>query len=678
MSTVSNADVPNPAVEHSTGALTPERHAEQDARYLEGHRYDYVIIGTGVSALTAAALLANAGKRVCMLEAHDVPGGYGHSFRMGDFYFCAQIHYVWGCGPGDTVDLFLEKIGLDAELTFEVYDPDGYDVVVLPDGVRVAIPYGFDRLADNIERAYPGSGPSVRRFLGIIERIHDEERRLRGDVAFTPWHVLTRGWRSRHLLRYRNKTLQQVFDECGLGREAQAIFSGNAGDLGCPPDELSVLAFAGLLGGYNRGAYYPTRHFKHYFDRIARFITEHDGCHIYYETPVSRIGLAGGRVSHVETEDGKTFTAGGFICNADPRHTARHLIGWDSIPRKFRKALGYDYSPAGIVMYLGLRDLDLRQHGFGSFNTWHLPRWDMNEMWNDQLAGDFTDPWIFISTATLHSGAAGVSPPGTHVMEVATVADYQSFRDLKTSDRRAYRRKKYAVAETMLDILEEHYIPGLRDHIAVKVVGSPTTNEDYVRAPFGNDYGSKLTTRNVNVGRLRAESPWPNFWWCNASSGFPGFFGTTATGLNLYSKLCDDPSVRRAGGPSTEEAIDFARRRWQLQLDGASQKIHQGGTETGDSDADPGAYAEQKMGTAQRGEVRRVPIVGLACAAGDRLPLEGALQKVPGVLDAYVNPVDEAAYLTVDPQRFRMADARTAIERLGGRAVIPHLAEPGY
>ena len=61
-------------------------------------------------------------------------------------------------------------------------------------------------------------------------------------------------------------------------------------------------------------------------------------------------------------------------------------------------------------MYLGLKDLDLKQHGFGSFNTWHLPRWDMNEMWNDQLAGDFSDPWIFISTATLHSGAAGCRP----------------------------------------------------------------------------------------------------------------------------------------------------------------------------------------------------------------------------------------------------------------------------
>lgn len=546
---------------HSTGALEAERHAEQDARYAEGHDYDYVVIGSGISGLTVAALLANAGRRVCVLEAHDVPGGYGHSYEMGAFHFCAQIHYVWGCGPGEVVDTFLRKIGLDEELSFELFDADGYDHVVLPDGVRIRIPYGFDQLADNIEAAYRGSRPSVVRFLEIISRIHDEQRQLPGDARINVKHLLTLGWRLRHLLRYRNRTLQQVFDSCRLSVPVQAVFAANAGDLGSPPDELSVLAFAGLFGGYNRGAFYPTRHFRHYFDRLADFITEHDGCHIYYETAVARIDVTGDRVSAVETAGGKVFRAAQFICNADPQHTARALIGWEAIPSAYRKALSYEYSPGGIVMYLGLKDVDLERHGFGGFNVWHLPRWNMNEMWGAQLGGDLQDPWVFISTATLHSDERGVAPEGMHIMEIATVAGYNMFMRLKQDDRRSYRRLKYAVAEKMLDILEEHYVPGIRDHIAVKVVGTSTTNEDYVRAPYGNAYGSKLSTKNVNIGRLKAESPWPNFWWCNASSGFPGFFGTTATGMSLYSKLTGDQSLRSAP-PTTEEMVSTARRRW--------------------------------------------------------------------------------------------------------------------
>jgi len=66
----------------------------------------------------------------------------------------------------------------------------------------------------------------------------------------------------------------------------------------------------------------------------------------------------------------------------------------------------------------------------------------------------------------------------------------------------------------------------------------------------------------------------------------------------------------------------------------------------------------------------RIPIVGLACASGDRLPLERGLSSVPGVVEAYVNPVDEAAYLTVDPQEFRMAEAVAVIRRFGARPAV--------
>ena len=75
-------------------------------------RFDYLFIGTGNSALVAAALLTNAGKRVLMLEAHDIPGGYAQSFAWGD-YFCGQVHYIWGCGPEGKIYKFLQKIGLE-------------------------------------------------------------------------------------------------------------------------------------------------------------------------------------------------------------------------------------------------------------------------------------------------------------------------------------------------------------------------------------------------------------------------------------------------------------------------------------------------------------------------------------------------------------------------------------
>ena len=67
-------------------------------------------------------------------------------------------------------------------------------------------------------------------------------------------------------------------------------------------------------------------------------------------------------------------------------------------------------------------------------------------------------------------------------------------------DPRAYHREKKRLREHLLDVLEARFIPGLRDHIDVFALGSPTTNERFVRAPHGNSYGAALTPAHVNDG----------------------------------------------------------------------------------------------------------------------------------------------------------------------------------
>ena len=110
----------------SSGALSKEQKELQDQLYEEhqdaGMEYDYLFVGTGNAALTCASLLSNKGYKVCMLEAHDVAGGYAHTFESDGYHFCAQVHYIWGCGKGEesinfSNSLVLKKILLSSCLT---------------------------------------------------------------------------------------------------------------------------------------------------------------------------------------------------------------------------------------------------------------------------------------------------------------------------------------------------------------------------------------------------------------------------------------------------------------------------------------------------------------------------------------------------------------------------------
>ncbi|HEY5243579.1 MAG TPA: NAD(P)-binding protein, partial [Polyangiaceae bacterium] len=88
--------------------------------------YDDIVIGTGMGGLTVGAMLARSGRRVLLLEAHDEPGGYAHTFRVRDFRFCAQVHYVFHCGEGETINELLRELGVADQVPFLRLDPEGF------------------------------------------------------------------------------------------------------------------------------------------------------------------------------------------------------------------------------------------------------------------------------------------------------------------------------------------------------------------------------------------------------------------------------------------------------------------------------------------------------------------------------------------------------------------------
>ncbi len=74
---------------------------------------DVAVVGAGIAGLTAAALLADAGLTVELLEAHDQCGGCAGTFKRGPYVFDVGATQVAGLEPGGSHARLFQHLGID-------------------------------------------------------------------------------------------------------------------------------------------------------------------------------------------------------------------------------------------------------------------------------------------------------------------------------------------------------------------------------------------------------------------------------------------------------------------------------------------------------------------------------------------------------------------------------------
>ncbi|MGK7938482.1 MAG: phytoene desaturase family protein [Xenococcaceae cyanobacterium] len=506
--------------------------------------YDYVILGAGLGGLSAAACLTRQGYRVAVLEQHYLPGGCCHTFDYGDYSFCADVHYIYQCGEGQSVKQFLNYI--DRHVPFNSLDPDCIDRVITPE-VDFRIPLNWSKFRDRLLKTFPEEAQGINLYCDEINQLHQELRQLTKevhwfDLDWSDWLSLPKYW---HLFTRRNWTLQDLYDRTGLSPKLQALLAGQSGDYGLPPSEIALITHTSLVGDYSEGAYYPQHHFKHLVDTVVSAITEGGGV-VKYSTPVQHIEVENHQVQSI-TAGGETYQADiAYISDLDPKLTISLMHNSLALSRQeYRRLTNYEYSASAFNIYLGLDSrFEPQSYGLGNWNIWYYPNGDLNQAYQQQLEGNLEHPWIFLSCPTLKSSEPGMAPEGHHVLEVTTICPYEPFKQLHENDTKAYKAKKRAVYQQVMTGVR-NLIPDINKYTRMKIYGTPTTSEYYLGQPEGNMYGAKLIPQQIGLNRLGYKTELPNLFLVGASAGYPSVPGVISNGMDLVEMITGE-SIRQA------------------------------------------------------------------------------------------------------------------------------------
>jgi phytoene dehydrogenase-like protein len=503
------------------------------ASSLAGHRFDVIVVGSGVGGLVAALAAARAGAGVLVLEAAKQFGGYTNPFRRGKYRFDPGLHYIGECGPGQTMTRVLSRVGLADAVQFREISPDCIDRVVFP-GYEIAMPRGFEAYHERLARDFPHEKDGLARFFEVLRQFRSAMEaldKMRGAASY-----LDAAAHIPFLLKYGRATFSEVVDPLVKDPLLRAVLAAQSGDYGLPPRRASALIGLGLLDHYLRGAYFPRGGAGALRDALVSAIKERGGT-LLRNTPVERILVERGRVTGVRTAAGEEVLASAVVSNADAAHTYRALVGEEHLPFLARRKAGKTrLSVASICIFLGT-DLDLSRHGMTDSNIWVYPTTDLDRFYEPIFRGEMPDlDFFFLSSPSLKDpGAPDGPPPGHDALELVTLAPYEPFApwEGKKSMRRGdeYEALKRGIYDRYMRQMER-FVPDLSKHVKVAEVATPVTNVTYATAPRGAIYGPEATPDQMGPFRFPTKGALDGLYLCGSSTFGAGVVPAAASGLS--------------------------------------------------------------------------------------------------------------------------------------------------
>jgi phytoene desaturase len=501
--------------------------------------FDTLIIGSGAGGLASAICLARAGQKVLVLEQHDVPGGWCHSFQLQGQRFSPGVHYIGLVAEGESTSALYKGLGAANDLAFFKMNPNGYEHCWIGKE-KIDMPAGMHALYETLSKRFPEEKKRLKKYLTLIRNVSHQIQLIPKMKGF--WDNITIPFRTRHMGKYGLFSLKRVIDWHIKDPLLKAVLNIQCGDHGLSPNRASFPIHCAVMDHYLEGAYYPIGGGGGIVKALTNTLKRHGG-EIRTKQHVRKIIIKNKKAVGVELEYGTKIFAKTIVSNADPSTTYLNLVGKENISRRLAKKLSKTkYSTSSLILFLTL-DIDVTKSGVDSGNIWMLRDHDLDKVFQDLTTGDIMDgdefPALFMSCTTIKDPASFNGRH--HALEVVTFIDYSSFNAFHNKadyHSEAYAGFKERIIQKFMNSVEK-VIPGAKQHVVQVELGTPKTNEFYINSTYGNVYGTEKTFRQIGPFSFQNKSEIKNLFLCGASTLSHGVGGATYSGVAAAAKVLD-------------------------------------------------------------------------------------------------------------------------------------------
>jgi phytoene dehydrogenase-like protein len=489
---------------------------------------DTIIIGSGMSGLTCAAVLSRMGQRVVVLEQHYVAGGGTHMFQLrGGLFFDSGLHYLvpwsgwlmWAAIGGDEMPLKFDLMG----------EEDGtFDRIALGADPPFAIKQKEAHLPD-LYAKFPDRHKEIDAYLEVSAKV------LKRFPFFVLSKLLPR-WLQKHWLglvlgetwkKYAGRTAKEVLLETAGDARLASLLAGPWMDSGAPPDRGTFLLCAAVARGLSiEGAAYPRGGSKELAKQLVPVI-EKNGGRVLVRANVQEIVTdpTTGQAIGVRMADNTTLSAKRVISSVGYHNTFGKLIP-DDVTKRFDipRRLPLANSCGFIMCNIGLEG-SAEELGLTCANLWYHPAREDGDMFS--AVEDFfedpgsleNDPMIMVTFPSIKDSSWKEEHPDQTTCQLLCMAEYAWFEKYawKTPRRRGaeYNALKEQWGERLVEVLLRFY-PQLEGRIGLIDVSTPLSIGHWLGSDEGAAVGLDHTPERFTdwdlIQHLDMKTSVPGLW----------------------------------------------------------------------------------------------------------------------------------------------------------------------
>lgn len=497
------------------------------------NRYDVIIVGAGLGGLTAGAKLARDGKKVILIEQHNIVGGCStHFARKRTMDFEVGLHEINGVYEPRKQAMFKDTDVWDRVEFVRV--PEFYRVIKGND-LDVVVPDNIEGAKASLKAAFPNEHEAINTYFKDITTIRTQINRYRWGSAKKLLTIPFSPFLYSKLLKYRKSTVGEYLDNLTNNEYLKIAIIANIGYYSEDPYNLNFVYFASGQGSYmGDGGWFVKNGSQKLSDAFADVITENGGDillkHMVNEIIVENGKAIGVRFIRKNRPEAKEQVVYGdyIIANASMPMVINKLIPslQDSPVRKQLNKLEPGCSL--MTIYLSFKE-PISKYVNGHYSTFVYDSQleSIKEFGELEKSGDYyRKGFVFVN---YHSFDSGMNSDSSYTGVICGVDYLKNWDCLSKED---YKAKKQKVISIYTERLNKQF-PGIADHIEYAEMSTPKTIQKYTMNDYGTVYGYAQTRNQSLTNKAKKyDLGIDNLYFASAWVFSGGFSAAMSTGYS--------------------------------------------------------------------------------------------------------------------------------------------------